>query len=96
VAAGDVARLSAIPGVGRKTAERLVLEMKDKLKDLGAAEPRPPLPAEGAGTLDDALSALMNLGYKRPQAELALRKAQAGFQGEKDLEHLIRECLKIL
>ena len=96
VATGDIARLSSIPGVGRKTAERLVLEMKDKLKDMGVTETCLPTSAECGGVMDDALSALMNLGYKKPQAELALKKAFANSQGEKDLEYLIRECLKIL
>lgn len=96
VATGDIARLSSIPGVGRKTAERLVLEMKDKLKDLGVTETYLPTSAEGGGVMDDALSALLNLGYKKPQAELALKNAFANAQGKKDLEYLIRECLKIL
>jgi Holliday junction DNA helicase RuvA len=73
---GDVARLTAIPGVGKKTSERIVLELKDRLS--GAQ-----LAATGAGTAavetpllrDDLLSALMNLGYHRPLAEKAVDAA---------------------
>ena len=66
---GDVARLTLIPGVGKKTAERVVLELKDRLATL------PPQAAAGtaaAGSMrDDLLSALINLGYHRPFAEKA-------------------------
>jgi Holliday junction DNA helicase RuvA len=73
---GDVARLTAIPGVGKKTSERIVLELKDRL-------PKAPLTATGAvGAAvevpllrDDLLSALMNLGYHRPLAEKAVDAA---------------------
>jgi len=73
---GDVARLTAIPGVGKKTSERIVLELKDRLS-------RAQLTATGAGTAavetpllrDDLLSALMNLGYHRPLAEKAVDAA---------------------
>jgi Holliday junction DNA helicase RuvA len=73
---GDVARLTAIPGVGKKTSERMVLELKDRL-------PRAHLAAESAGDVtpdapvlrDDLLSALVNLGYHRPLAEKAVDAA---------------------
>jgi Holliday junction DNA helicase RuvA len=73
---GDVARLTAIPGVGKKTSERIVLELKDRLS-------RAQLAVTGAGTAavaapllrDDLLSALMNLGYHRPLAEKAVDAA---------------------
>jgi Holliday junction DNA helicase RuvA len=74
---GDVARLTAIPGVGKKTSERIVLELKDRL-------PRPHIAAviggstEAAapsGVHDDVLSALVNLGYHRPLAERAVATA---------------------
>ena len=76
---GDVARLTAIPGVGKKTSERIVLELKDRLP---RPRRRPRLPAaRGArpSTLrDDVLSALMNLGYHRPLAEKAVESASVG------------------
>lgn len=68
VAAGDVARLTKIPGVGKKTSERIVLEIKDKVQALAAELPE----LEPATDSDDLLSALENLGYKRSVAERAL------------------------
>tara|TARA_B100000686_G_scaffold311146_1_gene354514 strand:+ start:1143 stop:1724 length:582 start_codon:yes stop_codon:yes gene_type:complete len=87
----DIIRLNAIPGVGSKTAERLVLEMKDKLKDLISSSSTT---EEQSHEFDDALSALMNLGYKRPQAEKALKKVAA--QGTLSLQELIKNTLKVL
>ena len=70
---GDVARLTAIPGVGKKTAERIVLELKDRLAQMPGAAPADAAPANGADRLrGDLLSALQNLGYHRPQAEKAI------------------------
>ena len=96
VANNDVDKLNSISGVGRKTAERLVLELRDKLKNLAA----PKAIGDGAGpangTVEDALSALTNLGYKKPQAENALRKAAAVAGPNAGLEHLLKESLKIL
>jgi Holliday junction DNA helicase RuvA len=98
---GDVARLTAIPGVGKKTSERLVLELKDRL-------PRAQLAAAVAGVTapeepvlrDDVLSALLNLGYHRPLAERAVDAAiktsgatsDAGF--ERTLKQALRELVK--
>jgi holliday junction DNA helicase RuvA len=66
----DVVRLTGIPGVGKKTAERIALELKDRLATIAAPEPAP---AQGMGGLrDDLLSALMNLGYHRPAVEKAI------------------------
>lgn len=91
----DVARLSTIPGIGRKTAERLALEMKDKLADMALQSG-----AGQAGTtnmlMDDALSALTNLGYKRGEAEKVLGSLQAKTGKELSLEELIRESLNLL
>ncbi len=64
----DIARLTRIPGIGKKTAERMVLELRDKLP---APPPAAPAPALNA-TEEDVLSALVNLGYQRPAAEKAL------------------------
>ena len=66
----DVARLTRIPGIGKKTAERMVLELRDKLQDFGAA----PIAAPASLVEEDVLSALVNLGYQRPAAERALAK----------------------
>ena len=69
----DIARLTRIPGIGKKTAERLVLELRDKLPEAGPASV-PVAPARNA-TEEDVLSALLNLGYQRPAAEKALAVA---------------------
>jgi len=66
----DVARLTRIPGIGRKTAERMVLELRDKLPEVGPGSV-PAVPAMSA-TEEDVLSALVNLGYQRAAAEKAL------------------------
>ena len=73
---GDVARLTTIPGVGKKTAERIVLELKDRLKQLEAEPASGPTPGTPADRLrDDLVSALVNLGYHRPQAEKSVESA---------------------
>jgi Holliday junction DNA helicase RuvA len=72
LAAGDVARLSTIPGVGKKTAERMVLELKDKMRELAAGLPgKPAAPAD-----QDVVSALVNLGYKASLAERAVAETR--------------------
>jgi len=70
IAAGDVGRLSTIPGVGKKTAERMVLELKDKMRELAAELPEQAAAAPPAD--QDVVSALVNLGYKAAQAERAV------------------------
>jgi Holliday junction DNA helicase RuvA len=95
----DVARLTGIPGVGKKTAERIVLELKDRLSSL--VLPTGPEPAETSGGVDrlrdDILSALQNLGYHRPPAERAIDAAlHAGapptFEGA--LKAALRELMR--
>lgn len=73
LAAGDLARLTRIPGVGKKTAERMVVELRDKLQEL-ARELAPPIAA--AASDDDLVAALENLGYKRGQADKAVAEAR--------------------
>lgn len=93
---GDLGKLSTIPGIGKKTAERLVLELKDKvdkldLSSLPAAETRE-IPADDVA--EDVLSALLNLGYKEPQVRKALAGLDAG--GGVSVEGLLKQALKIL
>jgi Holliday junction DNA helicase RuvA len=89
--AGDLARLVAIPGVGKKTAERLVLELRDKVKLLkGAREAGDGRRATGVEA--EAVSALVNLGYRRNEADRAVKAACAA--GATDLESVIRSALK--
>ena len=92
----NIARLSTIPGVGKKTAERLTLEMKDKLADLALAMDHQPESARAEGFYDDALSALVNLGYKKPEAEKALKTIYNQNGKDASLEDLIKESLNVL
>lgn len=71
IASGDVGRLATIPGVGKKTAERMVLELKDKMRELAAELPDTVVTATGAAD-QDVVSALVNLGYKSSLAERAV------------------------
>lgn len=75
----DVARLTRIPGIGKKTAERMVLELRDKLPESGTTV-APTVPALNA-TEEDVLSALVNLGYQRAAAEKALTAAMRNGKG---------------
>jgi len=89
--AGDLVRLVAIPGVGKKTAERLVVELRDKMKLMKGAR----VAADGraaSGLEAEAISALVNLGYRRNEAERAVKVACAA--GASDLEAVIRTALK--
>jgi Holliday junction DNA helicase RuvA len=93
LAAGDVARLTRIPGVGRKTAERLVLELREKAAELAAA------PATTSAALgpddEDLLVALVNLGYRRADAEKALADVRRESAGA-TVPELLRMALKRL
>ena len=92
----DAARLSSIPGVGKKTAERLTLEMKDKLSDLTFEMAHQQDTEVPEGPYEDALSALVNLGYKKPQAEKSLKSAYNKVGKDSSLEDLIKESLNNL
>jgi len=98
IAHGDAIRVQAIPGIGKKTAERIVLELKDRAsKALGKIDISPmPLPqGEEKMAMDDALSALMNLGYSPKSAKVSIETAKSRVK-EMTLESLIREALRIL
>jgi Holliday junction DNA helicase RuvA len=75
IRAGDHATLTRIPGIGKKTAERVVLELKDKLDELATAIPATGGAVHHGPAGDDALSALVNLGYARPVAQKAIETA---------------------
>jgi len=70
----DIGKLSTIPGIGRKTAERLILEMRNKIEGLSLEFALTKGSVPQNGLFDDALSALVNLGYKKSQAEQTLKK----------------------
>ena len=96
VANGDVKALSGIPGVGRKTAERIVLELKDKIGAPGAWEASSAERSLSAGDqkINDAVLALMALGFKQPDAHEAVRGAQAVLGAQASVEDLVRAALK--
>ena len=91
---GDLARLTKIPGVGRKTAERMVVELKDKLESI-AVEAEKPAPASPAGVESDVKSALINLGYDERTAESAVTEARRE-AGTVNFEKLLRVALGTL
>ena len=92
----DVAKLSTIPGIGKKTAERLTLEMQDKFSDLNFMESRPAASRATNGVMEDALSALINLGYRKPEAEKAIKTLWDQSKEDIPLEKLIKESLNQL
>ncbi|HTJ00135.1 MAG TPA: Holliday junction branch migration protein RuvA [Dongiaceae bacterium] len=96
VAGGDVKALAQISGVGKKTAERIVVELRDKIGAAGAWEA-----SSATRTLtpddqkvNDAVLALMALGFKQPEAHESVRAAQAMLGPQAGLEDLVRACLK--
>ena len=94
---GDIPRIKAIPGVGKKTAERIVLELRDRVKEDGKGRggKELPLSSKANQVFEDALSALINLGYSTKDAKRALNKAIENGVSQ-DLESLIKESLKVL
>jgi Holliday junction DNA helicase RuvA len=91
----DVARLTRIPGIGKKTAERIVLELKDRLRDV-AISVAGPEPERSVDRLrDDLISALENLGYHRPLAEKAAEAARA-HDGAATFEDALKSALREL
>ena len=93
VRAGDLARLTRIPGVGRKTAERMVVELRDKLAAMEAPEARQPVAVSGVA--GDVVSALLNLGYEQRAAEQAVERAGKNGAGD-SFEALLRAALQQL
>ena len=96
VANGDVKSLSQISGVGRKTAERIVVELRDKVGAAGAWEAASAQHALSPADqkINDAVLALMALGFKQPDAHDAVRQAQAVLGPKATVEELVRACLK--
>ncbi|MDO8527629.1 MAG: Holliday junction branch migration protein RuvA [Deltaproteobacteria bacterium] len=90
IASGDVLKLKATPGIGQKTAERIILDLKGKVVSEGPAAKT----VNGSHMYDEALSALTHLGYTRPQAERALEKID--WQQGLHLKEAIRQGLKNL
>jgi holliday junction DNA helicase RuvA len=98
VVAGDIAAISKISGVGKKTAERIVLELKDKVGVAAEweASSAKNAPSEADARLHDATLALISLGYKQVEAHKAIRRVQEISETQLTAEELIRQALKIL
>lgn len=96
VANGDVKALSQISGVGKKTAERIVVELKDKMGAAGAWEASSAKRAlsDADQKVNDAVLALMALGFKQPEAHDAIRASQALLGAQASVEELVRASLK--
>ena len=98
IASGDAHGLQAIPGIGKKTAERIALELKDRAAAFSDEAEMPPIETPGTEAerrMEDTLSALLNLGYSVKMAKAAIEKAKILVK-DKTLEGLIKESLKIL
>jgi Holliday junction DNA helicase RuvA len=91
----DLGRLTKIPGVGRKTAERMVVELKDKLDAVTVEATERPAPSSPAGIEADVVSALVNLGYDARTAEGAVAEAKRE-AGTRNFEQLLRTSLQAL
>jgi Holliday junction DNA helicase RuvA len=92
----DIGKLSTIPGIGRKTAERLILEMRDKMDGISLDSEIKQDSIPQNGLFKDALSALVNLGYKKNQAEQTLKKAYPEGESGESIEDIIKKSLNLL
>ena len=95
IRSNDLARLTKIPGVGRKTAERMVLELRDKLVPVDGTDQVQAISSLSA-TQEDVLSALMNLGFQRPAAEKALSQTAKNSGGAESFDVLFRGALGLI
>ncbi|MBI5788233.1 MAG: Holliday junction branch migration protein RuvA [Candidatus Schekmanbacteria bacterium] len=93
IQSGNIAAISAVPGIGRKTAERLIMELQDKIGTLPTAGQTQIKPTTGYE--EDAIAALVSLGYKQTDAQKIIRKISAE-KGDLPLQGLIKEALKKL
>jgi Holliday junction DNA helicase RuvA len=95
VVRGDSKRLSSIPGVGKKTSERICLELRDKLLLPGDSAPRPTVP-KATSLDDDVVSALVNLGYKGATAQSAVENARRQLGDDAEFSMLLKGALRQL
>ncbi len=98
IRSGDIQTLVRVPGIGKKTAERLVLELKEKLDFAGTATVAgvPKSKSPFSSQEEDVISALLNIGANRASAEAAIGKARQSSPGEMKFEDLFRAALKML
>jgi Holliday junction DNA helicase RuvA len=92
---GEIERLVRIPGVGKKTAERMILELRDKLPAPESGDSAAPAAPSLSALDEDVLSGLLNLGCARPAAEAAIRKARASGLPD-EFEPLFRKALELV
>ncbi|MEW5949361.1 MAG: Holliday junction branch migration protein RuvA [Thermodesulfobacteriota bacterium] len=94
----DISRIISIPGVGKKTAERMVIELRDKIgKKTPESYPATiPVTAENKRLYADAVSALVNLGYKKAAAEAAMARVERENKGLFSLEEILKQVLKVI
>lgn len=93
IRAGDHGTLTKIPGIGKKTAERVVLELKDKLDDMQGFTPEAAAAPSLGAVAEDVLSALVNLGYPRPVAQKAVETASKDASVAGEFEKLFRAAM---
>jgi Holliday junction DNA helicase RuvA len=96
IARNDVRKLSSIPGVGKKTAERISLELRDKMALPASATSATPATPTRISVDDDVQSALVNLGYKAKEAEIAVGKARDEVGGDAEFSAVLRRALRQL
>ncbi len=92
---GDILKLNSIPGIGKKTSERIVIELKDKI-GYDYTSSLHPLSGNGNNNLTDTLSALINLGYKKGVAEKVIRDVGRELGDDAAIEDLVKASLKVL
>jgi len=90
---GDAAFLSKIPGIGKKTAERIGIELSDKLDDLVSTD-EPAAPSSKSGIREEVVLALTSLGMSRPSAEAVLDRMDWSPEAERSVEDVVRDALK--
>ena len=99
IRSNDLARLVSIPGVGRKTAERVVIELRDKIGQLALVDSDVASTATGSAdvdaTRDDVVAALLSLGYQKALAEKVVAKVLES-ESDRTIEHVLRQALKLL
>ena len=93
---GELARLTKIPGVGKKTAERLVLELKDRIRASGLLGARPSQPPPATAADQALLSALVNLGYRSAAAERTAEIVRRNLGPSAPIEEQLREALRLI
>ena len=94
LSSGNLSRLVSVPGIGRKTAERMLLDLKEKVQKMESRVCEAKIVPAGDAMAEDVLSALVNLGYKKGQAEEAVERALQGKPGT--LEEALKESLRLL